>query len=277
MTELGRIINDYFNNIFSSVHSNENFLFHCVPRKLDEFHNVELLRPIRGEEVKAAIFSMYPDKAPGPDGMSPRFFQHFWDVVGPDFIKFCADAFQSGWEQAQQTAIALANQGSTCTSLWRRPLQGRVKLNVDAAVRDYHCGLGWILRNEEGVFVAGAAKSWRGKLSPLEAELVGIREALSWVKEQGWERVDVELDAARAIAEIKNGSCISSAGVIAEDVRDLCSRMMDISFCFIRRSANRAAHGFAQVACSMSGCRIWIGDPPNFITHVLNSDLITIN
>ncbi|CAH9073986.1 unnamed protein product [Cuscuta epithymum] len=195
----------------------------------------------------------------------------------PKFILLKTKIYFAGWEQAQKAAAVQVNQGSTNSSLWRRPHQRRVKLNVDAAVRDYHCGLGWILRNEAGDFIAGAAKTWQGKLSPWEAELVGIREALSWVKEQGWERVDVESDASRAIAEIKNGSCISTAGVIADDVRDLCSRMTDISFCFVRRSANRAAHGFAQVACSMSGCRIWMGVPPTFIIHVLNSDLININ
>ncbi|CAH9126280.1 unnamed protein product, partial [Cuscuta epithymum] len=39
---------------------------------------------------------MYPDKSPGPDRMSPRFFQHFWDVIGPDVVDYCRTAFESG-------------------------------------------------------------------------------------------------------------------------------------------------------------------------------------
>ena len=36
------------------------------------------------EEVRTALFQMHPSKSPGPDGMSPFFFQKFWHVVGHD-------------------------------------------------------------------------------------------------------------------------------------------------------------------------------------------------
>ncbi|CAH9130191.1 unnamed protein product, partial [Cuscuta epithymum] len=39
---------------------------------------------------------MHPDKSPGPDGMSPGFYQHFWDVVGPDVVACCQRMFNSG-------------------------------------------------------------------------------------------------------------------------------------------------------------------------------------
>ncbi|CAH9108066.1 unnamed protein product [Cuscuta europaea] len=55
--------------------------------------NQYLLRPIREEDVRKAIFSMHPDKSLGPDGLSPVFFQHFWEVVGPEVVDFYKQTF----------------------------------------------------------------------------------------------------------------------------------------------------------------------------------------
>ena len=49
---------------------------------MTEEHNQFLLRSFQIQEVEEAIFSMHPDKAPGPDGMNPAFFQTYWDIVG---------------------------------------------------------------------------------------------------------------------------------------------------------------------------------------------------
>ena len=43
-----------------------------------------LTQPYTEEEVRVALFSMHPSKSPGPDGMSPFFFQKYWHIVGHD-------------------------------------------------------------------------------------------------------------------------------------------------------------------------------------------------
>lgn len=40
----------------------------------------------REEEIKVALNQMHPTKAPSPDGLSPIFFQTYWDVVGQSVI-----------------------------------------------------------------------------------------------------------------------------------------------------------------------------------------------
>ncbi|KAM6558835.1 uncharacterized protein LOC133033269 [Cannabis sativa] len=55
--------------------------------------NDELLLPISEEEVRSALFQMHPDKSPGPDGMTPAFYQKHWSIVGQDVVHFVPEFF----------------------------------------------------------------------------------------------------------------------------------------------------------------------------------------
>ncbi|XP_028121413.1 uncharacterized protein LOC114318678 [Camellia sinensis] len=55
-----------------------------------------LVHPISLMEVKNAVFSLGPFKAPGPDGIQPFFYQRFWDTCGPALTTVIQDMFQSG-------------------------------------------------------------------------------------------------------------------------------------------------------------------------------------
>ena len=58
--------------------------------------NRKLIRPIYETEIKEAVFSMHPNKAPGPDGMSPFFFQRFWNIIKNDVIRAVLSFFRPG-------------------------------------------------------------------------------------------------------------------------------------------------------------------------------------
>ncbi|WZY83148.1 hypothetical protein YC2023_029532 [Brassica napus] len=47
-------------------------------------------------EVKAAVFAINSDKAPGPDGFSAGFYQSFWDIIGEDIYQEVMAFFESG-------------------------------------------------------------------------------------------------------------------------------------------------------------------------------------
>ncbi|RAL43227.1 hypothetical protein DM860_015117 [Cuscuta australis] len=72
-----------------------------------------------------------------------------------------------------------------------RPRDGFVKVNIDASTRlvDDMMGVGFIARNDLGVFLAAKNKSFRGSYGPKEAEAVAVKEALSWIKSKGWMQV----------------------------------------------------------------------------------------
>ncbi|XP_062014013.1 uncharacterized protein LOC133730438 [Rosa rugosa] len=48
------------------------------------------------EEVKDALSQMYPTKSPGPDGMPPIFFQHYWETIGSDVTAAVLSFLHSG-------------------------------------------------------------------------------------------------------------------------------------------------------------------------------------
>ncbi|CAH9123411.1 unnamed protein product [Cuscuta epithymum] len=84
---------------------------------------------------------------------------------------------------------------------------------------------------------------------------LNIQEALSWIKNQGWDFVEVETDALVAIHKIRVGLSRSAVGILAEDIRDISKRFSNIDFSFVRRSSNRVAYELARVACSMYDCQ----------------------
>nr|GMC53588.1 uncharacterized protein LOC109159918 [Ipomoea batatas] len=68
---------------------------------------------------------------------------------------------------------------------WVKPSNGFLKLNIDASVHSdtSHVGMGWILRDQDGYFVAAQTETRPSPLLPREAEALAIREALSWLKD----------------------------------------------------------------------------------------------
>ncbi|XP_060968619.1 uncharacterized protein LOC115710455 [Cannabis sativa] len=71
--------------------------------------NKALLEMVSEEEVRNALFQMHPDKSPGPDGMTPAFYQKHWNIVRADVIHFVREFFNSGQfpESINDTHIVL--------------------------------------------------------------------------------------------------------------------------------------------------------------------------
>ena len=66
-----------------------NVWLDAVVPVVETFDNDSLLAPYYEMEIKEALFSMKPDKSPGPNGMNPTFFQRFWHVVGKEVCSAC--------------------------------------------------------------------------------------------------------------------------------------------------------------------------------------------
>jgi hypothetical protein len=77
---------DYFDHLFQANVTNHDPVLSLIAPKISQEDNDRLVAPITREELKEALFQMHPDKAPGPDGFNPAFYQHFWDLCGGDIF-----------------------------------------------------------------------------------------------------------------------------------------------------------------------------------------------
>ena len=86
------IILKYYSNLFQSSQPTEFAeLIEAVVPKVSQEMNSSLTSEFQGVEVFKALKQMYPLKSPGPDGMPPLFFQHFWPTIGNVVTKTILD------------------------------------------------------------------------------------------------------------------------------------------------------------------------------------------
>ena len=65
-------------------------------RSLQSNVNEILCREFEASEVATTLKEMVPLKAPGPDGMPPLFYQHFWSTVNHDVTSSILSWLNSG-------------------------------------------------------------------------------------------------------------------------------------------------------------------------------------
>lgn len=94
--EIKAAIEGYFSQLFTASNLEGKLSDREVVKQTSEIDNENLMAKVSYEEVKHATFSMHPDKASGPDGVNPAFFQAFWNIVGLDVVQFCRNYLHTG-------------------------------------------------------------------------------------------------------------------------------------------------------------------------------------
>ncbi|KAL0379072.1 UNVERIFIED_CONTAM: hypothetical protein Sradi_3212700 [Sesamum radiatum] len=93
------IISTYFPEFFRSTNPSEKVIAEALggmTARVSDDMNEALIQPFSPDEVKHLIFQMYPYKFPGPDGLSPVFYQKYWHIVGPEVTSFVIDFLSLG-------------------------------------------------------------------------------------------------------------------------------------------------------------------------------------
>lgn len=83
--EMEQMAITFYQQLYTSegVHNMDQVL-DTVPNKVTQEMNDLLNAPYSQNEVKVALFQMFPTKAPGPDGYPSHFFQHHWEVCADE-------------------------------------------------------------------------------------------------------------------------------------------------------------------------------------------------
>lgn len=150
---------------------------------------------------------------------------------------------------------------------WHAPPLRWLKLNVDAAFFEDSCqmGFGFVLRNDQGSFVAARSMTIDGCLETDVGEAMGFLEALSWIKRLNIGNVEIEGDARVVVDAIKGSdTCITSFGDIILACRSVLAQLDNVFVSFVRRNANSLAHATAKVSRNFESPSCWV-DPPPFV------------
>uniref|UniRef100_A0A803PR48 Reverse transcriptase n=1 Tax=Cannabis sativa TaxID=3483 RepID=A0A803PR48_CANSA len=132
--------------------------------------------------------------------------------------------------------------------LWTKSILG-IKVNVGATIfdHDHKFGYGCVVRSSDGGLIAATAGCKIGRVSPELAEIMSIREALSWLKSHNFSQVVIEADRLVCVEAIRSFAALVSAfGLVVEECRNMLNNLSHVSLVFVKRSTNRAAHFIAQ-------------------------------
>ncbi|GAU34899.1 hypothetical protein TSUD_144300 [Trifolium subterraneum] len=95
--EICEVAMNYFDNLFKANATIHEPILSLIAPKVTQEDNERLVAPITREELKEALFQMHPDKAPGPDGFNPAFYQHFWEMCGNDIFEAAKEWLDRGF------------------------------------------------------------------------------------------------------------------------------------------------------------------------------------
>ncbi|XP_073015730.1 uncharacterized protein [Primulina eburnea] len=177
---------------------------------------------------------------------------------------------QKGTEGQEDNAI-----GRTLTE-WRKPQYPFLKCNVDAAffADTRSMGFGMVARDNEGKCIGCRTMVKEGLYEVKEGEAMGLREALSWIREMKFNQVIFEMDA-QIIVKAVNSTKVdeSEFGAIIEDCRSILKQEPSFSVIFISRLANGVAHALAKESRTYANPCHW-SSPPNHISDIVTRDAI---
>ena len=132
-----------------------------------------------------------------------------------------------------------------------KPPLGSLEINVDAASfneASTHSFAG-IARDHEWAFVEGFSVCRTGVVSPELGEVMGVWEALSWIKRRKWVQIVIETNSLLVVQALRSSLSIDSYfGWIIDEGKVLWKDLIFVLIIFVKHYANGTAHALTKTS-----------------------------
>lgn len=134
-----------------------------------------------------------------------------------------AKQYLTQWTLAQSrssTALLQPQYDGDGASFWVKPQPNTVKVSVDAAIfkEREEVGFGLVARDSDGMLIEARTVVHYELVSPVLAEAMAVKEALSWIDTRQWSGVTLESDCLVVVQAIRSKTPMRSRfGVIVTE------------------------------------------------------------
>ncbi|XP_031120222.1 uncharacterized protein LOC116023365 [Ipomoea triloba] len=131
--------------------------------------------------------------------------------------------------------------------------------------------VGAVLLTQNGDFIAAFNDRLPPCFSPLMAEALACKEALSWLKDRGLTSVHIFTDCStlKNLLSASSSNLYSYVGFSIEASRAIMLSFIHCSVSLIPRIANRGAHALTALAHSQTSALYWDSFPPDSIAGLI--------
>lgn len=152
------------------------------------------------------------------------------------------------------------------------PPEGVLKINVDASFSQDSASFSvGMMRNHRGEFLLGKNLSREKPDSAFEAEALGVREALSWIKEQRLQNHNIllESDSLLVVSGVNSLEMnLLEVGEVLEHCKILLRELTATSLHFVRNQANQVAHKYVKLSCLVNCHNLFTSLPSRLLETV---------
>ncbi|XP_019099765.1 PREDICTED: uncharacterized protein LOC109132546 [Camelina sativa] len=118
--DIGEHAQKYFSEVYTTSRIPVSPIdFGDFPSTVTQETNDDLTREFTNEEIYDALSDIGDDRAPRPDGLTARFYKHYWNIIGDDIIAEVKDFFETSYMKTgiNHTNICLIPKITEPTSL----------------------------------------------------------------------------------------------------------------------------------------------------------------